>query len=55
MAKRIVFCFDGTWQAPMNNTNVYRMYKALTVTSDQMTFYDDGVGADAQGLDRLAV
>ena len=53
MAKRIVFCFDGTWQAPMSNTNVYRMYKALTVTSDQVTFYDDGVGADAQGLDRL--
>ena len=53
MGKRIVFCFDGTWQAPMSNTNVYRMYKALTVSSDQVTFYDDGVGADAQGLDRL--
>jgi uncharacterized protein (DUF2235 family) len=53
MGKRIVFCADGTWQAPMNNTNVYRMYKALTVTSDQVTFYDDGVGADAQGLDRI--
>ncbi|MEO6828236.1 MAG: DUF2235 domain-containing protein [Acidobacteriaceae bacterium] len=53
MAKRIVYCFDGTWQAPMSNTNVYRMYKALTVSSDQVTFYDDGVGADAQGLARL--
>ena len=53
MPKRIVFCADGTWQAPVNNTNVYRMYKALTVTADQVTFYDDGVGADAQGLDRL--
>jgi uncharacterized protein (DUF2235 family) len=53
MAKRIVFCFDGTWQAPMSNTNVYRLYKALTVTSDQVTYYDDGVGADAQGLNRL--
>jgi len=53
MGKRIVFCFDGTWQAPMSNTNVYRLYKALTVSSDQVTFYDDGVGADAQGLDRL--
>jgi len=52
MGKRIVFCFDGTWQDPMNNTNVYRIYKALTVTSDQVTYYDDGVGADAQGLDR---
>ena len=53
MTKRIVFCADGTWQAPVNNTNVYRLYKALTVAADQVTFYDDGVGADAKGLDRL--
>ena len=53
MSKRIVFCADGTWQAPVNNTNVYRIYKALTVTSDQVTYYDDGVGADASGLDRV--
>lgn len=53
MSKRIVFCADGTWQEPVNNTNVYRLYKALTVSSDQMTFYDDGVGADTTGLDRL--
>ncbi|MGP8173677.1 MAG: DUF2235 domain-containing protein [Terracidiphilus sp.] len=53
MSKRIVFCADGTWQAPVNNTNVYRLYKALTVAADQVTFYDDGVGADATGLDRL--
>lgn len=53
MGKRIAFCADGTWQAPVNNTNVYRLYKALTVTSDQVTFYDDGVGADAQGLNRI--
>jgi uncharacterized protein (DUF2235 family) len=53
MTKRIVFCLDGTWQAPMNNTNVYRLYKALTVTSDQVTYYDDGVGADASGIERI--
>ena len=53
MSKRIVYCADGTWQAPVNNTNVYRIYKALTVTSDQVTYYDDGVGADASGLDRV--
>ena len=53
MAKRIVFCADGTWQAPLNNTNVYRLYKALTVTGDQVTYYDDGVGADATGLSRI--
>jgi len=50
MAKRIVFCADGTWQLPRSNTNVYRLYKALTVTSEQVTYYDDGVGADATGI-----
>jgi uncharacterized protein (DUF2235 family) len=29
------------------------MYKALTVAADQVTFYDDGVGADATGLNRI--
>ena len=53
MSKRIVFCADGTWQAPLNNTNVYKLYKALTVASDQVTYYDDGVGADAAGLSRI--
>jgi len=53
MAKRIVFCADGTWQAAVNNTNVYRLYKALDVTSDQITFYDDGVGAEATGITRI--
>jgi uncharacterized protein (DUF2235 family) len=53
MAKRIVFCADGTWQAPLNNTNVYRLHRALAVTGDQVTFYDYGVGADASGLGRI--
>jgi uncharacterized protein (DUF2235 family) len=53
MSKRIIFCADGTWQVPLNNTNVYRLYKALSVASDQVTFYDDGVGADATGLSRI--
>jgi len=53
MSKRIVFLSDGTWQGPLNNTNVYRLYKALPVTSDQVVYYDDGVGADATGLERL--
>ncbi|HEX8712830.1 MAG TPA: DUF2235 domain-containing protein [Terracidiphilus sp.] len=53
MAKRIVFCCDGTWDTAQSNSNVYRLYKALTVTSDQVTFYDDGVGANATGLSHL--
>jgi uncharacterized protein (DUF2235 family) len=53
MAKRIVFCADGTWDAPGSNTNVYLIYKALTVSADQVTYYDDGVGADATGFAHL--
>ena len=53
MPKRIVFCADGTWQAPLNNTNVYRLFKALKVSADQVTYYDDGVGADATGVNRF--
>ena len=53
MPKRIIFCADGTWEAPVSGTNVYRLYKSFAVTSDQVAFYDDGVGADAKGLDRI--
>ena len=53
MAKRIVFCCDGTWQTPRNGTNVYRLYKALLQTADQIAFYDDGVGADGSRFDKL--
>jgi uncharacterized protein (DUF2235 family) len=53
MSKRIVFCFDGTWADPLENTNVYRFYKALSVTADQVTFYDDGIAADVMGLIRI--
>jgi uncharacterized protein (DUF2235 family) len=53
MSKRIAYFSDGTWQAPMSNTNVYRMYKALLVTADQVTLYDDGIGADATGFDKI--
>jgi uncharacterized protein (DUF2235 family) len=53
MSKQIVFCADGTWQTPLNNNNVYRFYKGLINSSDQVAFYDDGVGADGSGIDRL--
>lgn len=53
MSKRIVYCADGTWQTALSNTNVYRLYKALVQSADQVAFYDDGVGADAAGLDRI--
>ncbi len=53
MTKRIVFCADGTWQSPLNNTNVYRLYKGLLQTQDQLALYDDGVGANGAGIQRL--
>jgi uncharacterized protein (DUF2235 family) len=53
MSKRIVFCADGTWDAPAAKTNVYLFYNALTVSADQVTFYDDGIGSEATGLTRI--
>jgi len=53
MSKRIVFCADGTWDSSGNNTNVYRIFKALQTTADQVPYYDDGVGADGLPLDKL--
>jgi len=53
MAKRIVYCADGTWDDPVKNTNVYRLYTALTTGADQVKFYDDGVGAGLTGLQHL--
>jgi len=53
MPKRIAFCSDGTWQTPLSDTNVYRIFKAMLQSADQIAFYDDGVGADATGLGRI--
>jgi uncharacterized protein (DUF2235 family) len=54
MSKRIAFCADGTWDGSGNNTNVYRIFKAMKISADQMPFYDDGVGTDGHPLERLA-
>ena len=53
MAKRILFCCDGTWDNSGKNTNVYKIYKAMQVSASQIPFYDDGVGADGTPFDRL--
>src|SRR5271169_406690 len=53
MSKRIAFCADGTWDSSAKNTNVYKPFKSLTVTADQMPFYDDGVGADGNPIWKL--
>jgi uncharacterized protein (DUF2235 family) len=54
MSKRIVFCADGTWDSSGNNTNVYRIFKALLTTAGQVPYYDDGVGADGLPIEKLA-
>jgi uncharacterized protein (DUF2235 family) len=53
MPKRIIFCADGTWNDPATNTNVYKIFKALNITSAQYPIYDDGVGADGNTLLKL--
>jgi uncharacterized protein (DUF2235 family) len=53
MSKRIAFCADGTWDSSASHTNVYKLYKALTTTADQMPLYDDGVGASANPIIKI--
>jgi uncharacterized protein (DUF2235 family) len=54
MGKRIIFCADGTWDEPGKDTNVYKIYKALITSADQVPYYDDGVGSDGLAIQKLA-
>jgi uncharacterized protein (DUF2235 family) len=54
MGRRIAFCADGTWDTVANDTNVYRMSKAIVaIPGEQYSFYDDGVGADGTPIQKL--
>jgi len=54
MGRRIAFCADGTWDSVTNNTNVYRMSKAIVaIPGEQYSFYDDGVGANGAPVEKL--
>jgi uncharacterized protein (DUF2235 family) len=54
MSKRIALCADGTWDGVANNTNVYRMSKAIEkIPGEQVVFYDDGVGKDGLAVEKL--
>jgi uncharacterized protein (DUF2235 family) len=53
MSKRILYCADGTWDTPDKHTNVYKLYKAATTSSEQLPIYSDGVGANAAPLSAL--
>ncbi len=55
MSKRIAVCTDGTWDSSANNSNVYKIFKAmLKIPGEQTPFYDDGVGADGTLIEKLA-
>jgi uncharacterized protein (DUF2235 family) len=53
--KRLALFFDGTWNKPENNTNVWRLHLMLADKSDdgvpQLKFYDEGLGT--KWFDRL--
>jgi uncharacterized protein (DUF2235 family) len=49
--KRLILCFDGTWNTPEDQTNVSRIYAAIADQhagcESQLKFYDSGVGTSA--------
>jgi uncharacterized protein (DUF2235 family) len=52
--KRIVYCADGTWDGKSDATNVFKLFNSLIVSADQMPFYDNGVGADGNPIEKFA-
>jgi uncharacterized protein (DUF2235 family) len=52
-SKKIIFCADGTWNTPKEKTNVYKIFKAILQTPNQVVFYDDGVGTNGVPLQKL--
>jgi len=54
MPKRIAMCTDGTWDDANKHTNVYKIYKAIPTTAEQVAYYDDGVGATPEPVWKFA-
>jgi uncharacterized protein (DUF2235 family) len=60
LLKNIILCADGTWNTPHGNstcaidTNVRKLYCALTNDPSQLKYYDSGVGTDGTPLDHLS-
>jgi uncharacterized protein (DUF2235 family) len=58
--KNIILCADGTWNTPHGDspsapdTNVRKLYCALTNDPSQLKYYDSGVGTDGTPLDHLS-
>jgi uncharacterized protein (DUF2235 family) len=53
VSKKIILCTDGTWDNTAKGTNVFKIYNALQVSSNQIPLYDDGVGADGTPIEQL--
>jgi uncharacterized protein (DUF2235 family) len=59
MSKKIIVCADGTWNTPhgigaeVSDTNVRKLYCALTDVPTQLRYYDSGVGTDGTPIDHL--
>jgi uncharacterized protein (DUF2235 family) len=59
MSKKIIVCADGTWNTPhgvgaeVNDTNVRKLYCALSDDPSQLRYYDSGVGTDGTPIDHL--
>ena len=55
MSKKIVLCFDGTWNDPDSRTNVRRLFEAVDTLpgENQVAFYYDGVGTEGPKLKRM--
>jgi uncharacterized protein (DUF2235 family) len=53
MGKKIVYCSDGTWDTPAKDTNVVKLFNALTKSSTQAPYYDSGVGTDGSEIQKL--
>jgi uncharacterized protein (DUF2235 family) len=52
MSKRIIFCADGTWDDPESATNVFGLFNGITISSNQIAYYDTGVGSDGTPLEQ---
>jgi uncharacterized protein (DUF2235 family) len=54
MGKRIILCFDGTWNNPESNTNIFKIYSAMEPQSgEQIVHYIPGVGSSGSKLQRV--
>ncbi|GAA5179785.1 hypothetical protein GCM10025771_22720 [Niveibacterium umoris] len=47
--RTLVVCLDGTWNDVGSRTNVVRFFEQLMRDSQQLTYYDEGVGIPERG------